>query len=396
MHDVDTITQREIKELGEQRVGPLVSIYMPTERTGRDAQGSPIQLKNMLREAQQSLARQGLEDREIQGLLAPAQELVHSADFWTHQGDALAVFLGPGGYVKTFRLPMRLQPQCSIGERFCVTPLLPLVGRNGRFYVLAVSEKNTHAFVGNRWNVRPIEIPDMPRSKQQALWGDDPEDRPLAGAEGGPSPSDNYGRNAQQGFAWGSGDIGDMERDKAEYVEFFHKVDKALCTFLHDIDAPVVLAGVEYVVAIYRQVSHYKNIAEGFIHGGHDRTPAEELHEKAWEIVEPFFREREMKARDRFEGLVGAGKGVTDVKEIVEGAFTGRIDTLFVPMDGERLAGRYDPEKAVAEIYADAPDGQADLLNEVALETLDKGGEVYAVERESVPGGGVAAAVMRY
>lgn len=395
MHDVDTITQREIKELADRQEGPLLSIYFPTDPAGRNTQAGPIQLKNQLRIAQDALANQGMDSKAIQKMLSQAQELTHNNEFWMHQAEGLALFVGPDGETKVFRLPKRVDEKVTVCERFHITPLLPLVGQNRRFYILAVSEKNTHMYMGNRWNVRPVEVPGMPSNKQQALWGEDPEDRPMAGAEGGPSPSDNYGRNAQQGYTWGSGDIGDMERDKAEYVEFFHKVDKAVCKFLHDSDAPLVLAGVEYVVSIYRQDNHYKHLTEQFIHGGHDRTAPEELHAKAWEIVEPLLHEREQKARDRFEGLVGAGKGVTDVKEVVEGAFTGRIDALFVPL-GEKLHGKYDPENAVAEIYDDASDTDGDLLNAVALETLQKGGEVYAVEPESVPGGGVVAAVMRY
>lgn len=395
MHDADTITQREIKELADAQGGPLVSIYFPTDAAGRNAQAGPIQLKNHLRMAQEALVNQGFDSQAAERILGPAQELMHNNDFWMHQAEGLALFLGEEWDMKVFRLPKRVEEKVAVCERFHVTPLLSLVGLNRRFYVLAVSEKNTHLLMGNRWNLRPIEVPGMPTNKQTALWGDDPEDRPMAGAEGGPSPSDNYGRNAQQGYTWGSGDIGDMERDKAEYVEFFHKVDKAICKFLRDSDAPVVLAGVEYVVSIYRQDNHYKNLTEEFIHGGHDRTAPDELHARAWEIVEPLLHEREKKARDRFEGLVGAGKGVTDVKEVVEGAFTGRVDTLFVPL-GERLHGKYDPDKAVAEIYDEAGDSDEDLLNAVALETLQKGGEVYAVDRESVPGGGMVAAVMRY
>ncbi len=64
----------ELKRLLEQYTEGCVSvsIFMPSFRTGADAQQSPIRLRNLLRDAERRLVESGMRSPEALRLLEPA------------------------------------------------------------------------------------------------------------------------------------------------------------------------------------------------------------------------------------------------------------------------------------------------------------------------------------
>ncbi len=64
---------------------PCVSIFMRTERTGREIQQNPIRLKNLVKEAEDRLHQLGV--RSSESLLKPVTELIDDGAFWRRQGD---------------------------------------------------------------------------------------------------------------------------------------------------------------------------------------------------------------------------------------------------------------------------------------------------------------------
>jgi len=84
---------------------------------------------------------------------------------------------------------------------------------------------------------------------------------------------------------------------------------------------------------------------------------------------------------------------MTRLGEVLRTAHAGRIDTLFVRRDAQRW-GRYDASKRKAEEHSDFQQGDRDLLDLAATQTLLMGGTVFVVD--DVPGGGDLSAVVRY
>jgi hypothetical protein len=62
---MDILTRAELEQLMRKEQQWCVSIYMPTHRTGTDAQQDLIQLKNLLREAEKQLSAQGIGRRAV-------------------------------------------------------------------------------------------------------------------------------------------------------------------------------------------------------------------------------------------------------------------------------------------------------------------------------------------
>lgn len=381
------LSREELQSLARRSGGPHVSLYLPTHRAGAQVQQNPIRFKNLLRQAEDRLLEHGHDEAQVAELLAPAQETLQDSQYWQHQSDGLAVFLGPEG-VRRFRVPVAFEELVLVGERFHLTPLLPFLTGDGRFHVLAVSQNRVRLFEGSRDSVREIDLRDLPESLTAAL-GYDWEERSLQFRTGVMGGGQGKRRAMYHGHGAGSDDA------KEEITRFLQLVDGGLNRLLRDRQAPLVVAAVEYLIAIYREVTQYPNLAEQGIEGNPDALTPEELHAKAWQVVEPLFQRGEKQAAERFRELLGTGRASGDLEQVVPAAVDGRVDTLFVAV-GAHQWGRFDVDRRRIEVD-DGPDGgNEDLLDRAALESLLHGATVYAVEAAQVPGQGRLAAVFRY
>ncbi len=144
---MDILTRAELEQLMRKEQQGCVSIYMPTHRTGTDAQQDPIRLKNLLREAEKQLSAQGIGRREVQNMLEPTSMLLQDSTFWQHQSDGLAIFISSNG-VRRYRLPLNFEEFVAVMDHFHIKPLLPLFTGDGQFYILALSQNEVRLLNG--------------------------------------------------------------------------------------------------------------------------------------------------------------------------------------------------------------------------------------------------------
>jgi len=388
---MDILKQNDLKELIETSGEWCVSLYMSTHRVGREQQQEPIRFKNLVAQAQEKLLDSGLRRPEVQELLRPAESLLDDEDFWQHQSDGLAVFLAPDS-ARIYRLPSRFDEFVVIADNFQIKPLLPLLVENGQFYILALSLNEVRLFLGTRDTVNRVDLPGVPTSMQAALSMDDPE-KHLDFHTSTKSPSTPGGRPA---MFHGQGVQAD-EQDKENILRYFKLVDNGLSGLLSGVTIPMVLAGVDYLHPIYRQANTYPNLLEEGLKGNPEELDGRELHQSAWELVEPIFVKDQKEALERFEQLHGQENELasTDLRTVVKAANFGRIDTLIVPL-GEQRWGQYDPLKNKVVFDTDPKPENEDLLDFAAMHTLSNSGKVFAVQPEKLPGGGDLAAILRY
>lgn len=381
-------TREEIQNLLQNPGRPCVSIYMPTFRAGAETQQNPIRLKNLLRRVQERLVETGMKDTDAAELMTPVRELVDDQTFWQTQADGLAIFRSPSVF-KTFRLPTPLDENAVVEHRFHLKPLFSLVNGDGRFYILALSQKNLRLIAASRHSAEEVELgPDVPTSLPEAL-GD--LSRGHTQLQQRPSGTGMSRAPIFHGHGTREDNI------KAEIVQYFNLADKALLKYM-DRDAPVVLAGVEYLLPRYKYTTEHPKVLEEGLTGNADGISAEELRDAAWEIVEPYFLEDRRRAVARYGDLSGSGRSSSSYHEILPAAHDGRIDTLFVAR-GVRLWGAYDVQKREVRLEEDQTiqrNHSEDLLDLAAVQTFLNGGTVYAVPQQEVPDGQAMAAIFRY
>ena len=382
---METFTRRDLQALMEPRDGWCVSIYMPTQRKGADQQQNPVRLKNLIREAQRLLSGSEVEVSQAKGLLAPARELLAQHDFWQHQSDGLAVFL-TADLFRNYRLPVPFEEKVVAARRFDVRPLLPLLATDGRFYVLAIAKESVRLLRGSRFSIDEVRVEGMPATIEEAL----NEEVPGSQLQFRVEAPQRSGKRAVTFYGHGGED--DYEKDKL--LRFFRTVDHTLHSFLADKRAPLVLAGVGYLHPIYRKANTYPHLAADGIDESPRTLGEQQLHDRAWAVVEPFFLEVQRQALARYRQLAGTGHTASSVEQIVPLAYQGGVECLLVAQDA-RQWGTYDPTAHHTRLHEQERPGDDDLLSFAALHTLLHKGAVYVLLQEAIPDSAQAAAVLR-
>jgi hypothetical protein len=382
---VPVLSREKLKALIELPAEMGISIYMPTHRVV-DTKQDQIRLKNLLREGEKKLIDSGVRATEVRQLLEPAEKLSASDFFWQHQSEGLAIFSSPGIF-RYFRLPYSPKELVVVAERFHTKPLVSLLSGDGLFYVLALSQNEVRLLQcssDNAWVITPERVPT---SLAEALKYDEFERQLQFHTGTGTGPGKRSAIFHGQGVG--------VDDAKDNILRYFREIDRGLHELLRDEQAPLVLAGVDYLHSIYQQANTYPHLLQEGVQGNVDGMSAKELQKRAWKVMRPYFERGQLEALKRYGEAVGKGLTVKDVKQVVLAAYDGRVDTLFVAV-GVQNWGVFDSRRRQVHLYEKAEKGAQDLLDLAAALTLTRGGTVYAAEPEKVPSQSAIAAILRY
>ncbi len=375
---MDIFDRSHLQDLLKAQDPPCVSIFLPTHRAGREVQQDPIRLKNLLRQAQRRVEELGF--RSSCDITRKANGLVTDSHFWRHQGDGLALFLSPSEH-RHYRLPASFEELVVVADHFHLKPLLPVMSSAEHFYVLGLSQKYVKLFRGGRFSVGEVQLEGVPESLADALRFDDRE----------ASLQSHGGRTTAIFHGHGLG----KDDPKDDIRRYFRQIDAGLHDILRSDGSPLVLAGVDYLLPIYREITAHPNVVAGGVVGSPERVSIKQLHAEAWKLVAPQFDEERSAAKSQYLSLADTPRGSADVKRVIRAAHQGRVDSLFVAV-GEHLWGRWDRQTDAITIDEQSRAGDIDLLDAAAAQTWMHGGSVFVVAPGEVPGEGKLAAVLRY
>jgi len=365
--------------------GPCVSIYLPTHRVPTEIEQDRLRLKNLLGKAGKSLEELGLRGPEVQAILQPAERLLLETPFWKGQKDGLAIFLAPDVF-QYYPVPLKVPELAVVSERFHLKPLLGLLSV-GKFYILALSQNEVRLFQASQYSVSQVTLEGVPQSLAEALKYDDPQ-KQLQFHTGTQKIT---GERAAMFHGHGVG----TDDAKSNLLRFFQQLDRGLHDLFRDEQAPLVVAGVDFLLPIFAEASSYKPLLPEGVAGNPEGLSPEELQRQAWPVVEPYLSRARREAETKYREMGGTDKTSHDLKEIVPAAYQGRVELLFVAV-GRQEWGIYDPRQNELQRFPEARPGAEDLLDAAAIQTLLQGGAVFSVEPAAVPDGPPVAAVFRY
>lgn len=353
---------------------PLVSIYIPTHKAGQVMEDR-IRFKNALSEAEQQLLsdqvfpENNLDKKDVRKMLSPAMELLIKDDFWLHLSDGLAVFIGPDVF-EYFVVPEHFHSFVYVGQEFYLRHLLPLVTDQQRFFLLALSQGDVRFFECEKHHITPVRIEDLvPESIEESMTEQE---------------ASVYARSGSHGQAIFHGQGGGKEDKLIEIEKYFRQIDQGLMQMLHDEQAPLLIASVDYLVPIYRKISNYPHLVDFHISGNPDDDDPVLLHEKAsLAMKETFQKEREEK-KENFAQALAHQKASLSLTHNVVAAKEGRIDTLFIDKDTPFVWGQHCTDRTV-DLHFKQNHHNNCLLNYTAMQTWKNGGTVYNVPREEFP-----------
>lgn len=374
------ITREDILKLARKKNDVCVSIYVPTHMMGEEVQQDPIRLKNMLTEASGRLKARGLKERRVEKLLKEPRKLLDKPLFWQHNEKGLALFISEDSF-EYYRTPHSFSEQVMVDDHFLITPLIPMISLEGTFCMLVLSQKKMRLLKCTRTSVEEIELKDSPTSIEEFKKYNVYQKNITTAGSGG---------SASVFHGWGDGSV---ETDEVE--NYLKTIENEVTSILRKRNDPLVLIGIEEALSIYRNVNHYSRLMDNAISGNPDPLSNTEIKAEGWKIIQSFFLKDMYEDIERFGNLLGSDRQSDNLTKIVEAAYYGRVESLFIPID-EQSWGRYDVERDVVHRSEEQKDGEYDLINMAAIKTLTQSGNVYALDKENMPDGTSIAAIFRY
>jgi len=385
------LTRERFAELANYKSECCVSIYLGSHSSGVEVNEhfDPINFKNQLQETARRLGEKGHDQAFIQKLLEPGFDLVRNNDFWTELSPGLAVFIADG-FFKYIKMPVvPAEEQLVIEPSFYVTPLIPIMASSEYFYLLVISKQCAKLFKADAWGMQivPVELPQSIEEVKRISGLDATTFR--SGSSGSRAP-----RYSQEGSYHGAG--GGNPDGKDNMLVYFEAVDDILWEKVFNKEnAPLVLAGVEYVLPIYRSACDYHNVWPEALTGNRDQQETGALYKEAKELMQPYFEQRVNKSLELYMNNSANGKTSSIAADVIPASFYSQVSHLFV-CKGEHIWGTFD-EMANELKFHDTPDeGGEDLIDHAVEKTLANGGEVFLLEREKMPAETQIAAIMRF
>jgi Bacterial archaeo-eukaryotic release factor family 7 len=376
---MDRFTRDDMSALLEDRNGPCVSIYTRTRRGGLDK--DLLLWQDQLKEAERRLITAGMTADEAAAMTDRARKYLRDDEFWKATSDGLAFFLSKH-ITRIYRLPVKFANRVFVGSHFHVKPLINWVNADGRFYVLALSQKHVQLCEASAHSIQRIQVAGLPANLADARRTHD-RDEPL---EFHTHPA-GIGRAFEAVF---SGHGVGIDDHKDELLHYFQQIDRAIHPILATGKAPLVLATVDYLAPIYRKANKYPHLFEQHLKGNPDRLSDQELHDRIWPLVAPLFQMNANRAILRYRELDGTGRTTKDLSQLLPALHRGEIETLFAA-DGREAWGEFDAALGSVRELPPAAANTEDLANTAVVEALRHGRAVYVVEPIDLPDGASVA-----
>lgn len=389
-------TRGDLDTLLAASPAPAVSIFLPTDRRGREVRQGPIRLRNLIRAAGESLLSGGMSAAEADALLAPANGLLDDHDFWQFQDHGLALFLDATG-MGAFRVPLSFAEQVVAGPGFYIRPVLPLLAADGRFQVLTVTAGKVRLFEASRYNLLEVRSNALPENLVEEMGpfdsGNDYENPVQASPVARPHTGSLNIGNAQ---VYGDSPA---EWTKSRLVDFTRRVAAAVDERSAADPVPVVLVAGSEIGGHFSGFTTLGRLLVGVIETNPEAMDDEALHDAVYTVARPFLDAVRTEAIARFEALLGAGdaRAVTGARDVLTAAEQGRVDTLLLPPE-DHATGPDEPDTSgVAPAGSTHASGwpEPDLLDVAAVQTLRRGGSLHLHGEAGSPRSEVGA-ILRY
>jgi hypothetical protein len=381
------VSREEVRELIALKKTPWVSLFLASYPPGETIQRA-TQLENLLRRSEAELESSGYDHNEVRAMLAPVWSLTDARLLEEYQEEGLAFYIAPGEF-HLHRLPHRVSDGVTIGQQPYIKPLLTPRPATDSFYLLALSKSRVRLLHATPSGITAVSLPDAPAGIDD-LTQTDPTGRQ---AQRHVTPSTRGGA----GGAMYPGHGGNVYDEKAEVQRYLQAVSNAVERALNRTRDPLVLAGVDYLVSMYRSLNGYAHVIDDHISGSPDHVSDETLCERGAHMLMTHLSHLATDERDRFEALLqyNPPRASTNLRSILPAAHAGRVARLLVASD-QQVWGRYNPDDETISLHDEPLPGDDDLLDIAAQQTLLHSGEAIAVPAADIPGSSGVAAVFRY
>jgi len=368
---MENLDKKAILDLAAHAEDHCITVYLPTHRKGHEVNEDydRILFKNHIQKLRADLQQKGLKSHEVENLLNPMNELLKETEFWKDQQEGLAVFRSKD-FFEYYQSPISFEAFSQINHRFMVQPLLPLLNGNKTYHILFLNKNKSHLYKASPYHIEEVETGEAFPAGIDEITQYYEFEKQYQGRV--------MGRGT--GNASSRGDTTEINNEKEHLLEeYFRGVDAGIRQLLGEENTPLVLASVEYYQPIYRHANTYSRLCKESLTGNFDSTPLVELRRMANELLQDYFQDAQKKRIERYQNSSGSNLVSSDLREILEAAVTGRVDTLFLRKNGQ-VWGKFDENNLQATIHDERQENDEPLTDKAALITIQNGGEVYILD----------------
>ncbi len=368
---IDIPTRADIEKLATAREAISVSLYLQTSPVPKESESARIELKNLASRAVDQLRDAGASKTDIEAVHEHITDLLEDSGFWKYLSHSLAIFVTPES-VQTFRLPNILVSAVEVSDRFYIKPLLRAVTFPQAAYILAIAANSVRLIeMSADSSPHTVDIPGLPANAAEAVGLD---------SISGRSPD---------------GRIQGSEGQKVRLRQYARAVNQALRPVLTGVNLPLIIAGAEPLVGIYRSVNTYPNLVEAIIRGNPEESTDAGLADAARVILDDLYAAELEGLKDLMASRAAHGNAVTDLSDVARAATFGAVETLFVDID-RNIPGLIDEESGMVVLDESDDARNYGVVDEILRRALLSQASIFAVREPDMPGGGAVAASVRF
>jgi hypothetical protein len=379
---VNELLSGDLMRLKREAGGPRLSLFLPLSPGSPRSMKTRIRAKNLLAGAGHALRSDGLPGAEVTDLVGRVRRALEQARPLSDNHLGLAVFADTD-HVRTYHVPLRPRELAVVGDRFTITPLLPAINVQGQFFLLTLTQDDVRLLKGTALALERVDVDGL----ELAAWMTMPRPR---GPQVHAFLADRGGRGTRAVF---HGVGRDSFERKTRALQHFRGIDRALREVFEGDQAPLVLAGVRHLQALYRAVNTYPRLLDEGIDGNPEQKSREELHRRAWALVESEMRRGASTAMKRYHDLRGTGRTADTLEEALRAAIEGQVETLLV---NESACTWGSPSSGRSVLRLGSPPTVEQQLESAVVTTLSRDGAVFVVPDVEMPGASSAVAIVRY
>jgi len=334
--------KNKLEQLAAERNNPCVSISLNTHRTHPDNISDDIELKKLLKEAEERVIAE-FGKRSTLKLLEKLETVGNEIDS-SYGLDSLHIFLS-NETKEIIKSPWPIKENSvQISDTFSIKPLIKQLNRTENYLILLLSQsevKLLHAM--NDGIVEEITNDDF-----------------------------QFHKNIH--YFTHNNKLSDGKRVDNLVREFLNTVDKAMVKLNNDTDMNCVVICTEDNYSRLMQVADKPSIYLGYAPINYNDVALNTLASQAWKIVSGLQKKKRTDAIIEMQEAVGQGNVITDLSEIYRAVKEGRGDLLITHDDFQQ------PVKMTGEFSFDLADDASepgvidDISSEIAWEVISKKG----------------------
>ncbi|MCC5895079.1 MAG: hypothetical protein JJU16_06410 [Alkalibacterium sp.] len=359
----------------------VVSISLNNESNAVEIEANQIKFQNLLKEAKVKLCEL-YDEKYCNTLMEKVKPLVDHSDFWREMTPSVVFYVTPDD-VFYYKLSVPIHSGTVVSKKPYVLPLIANFQYVSYYHLLTLNHDKFSLYNGRRNKLQKIELPEeAPDTLTKAL-GDE-----LTGGE--------LNVGSYNGGDGNSGGVFHGHNEKSNEVEidqenYFREVDKYVTEhFSKPTGLPLVLFALTKNIADFERLSKNEYLDETRVEASPSQLTFNQIQDQTSEVVDDIINRRYKSLVEKFNETTPDYKLEAQYNDLAMASIQGKIEVLLIE-DDYQVHGTIDENGQ----YHEGTETNM-YVNQLVHNVLKTKGNVYVLEKASMPSDTGIAAILRF